>query len=274
MPALDPINSPRGGSPDINFRPDPGEPAVRLSAPANQTALLVSAQELRNETRLRSRALANGDEVLFSNRTFTPGVEGGDSAIVAGLTSVTFREGANRPDIGLQDQVTISDEARDALVGNPLETEGAGEDAENQTASPIEQAREEAEEDADPTAPREEKDIAEDEDIVEREREGVQNDREEAEREEEDGQREGSPVAVQQARAEQARLDLEERELDRQERRLDVEKLASRLRELNEGIGTALTGNADAAAGPLAALYNGGNPATGPQRGGLLDLIA
>ena len=80
---------------NIRFRPDPGEPAVRLSAPPQQTALLVSYQEQRNETRLRNRAVAEGNDVVFSKRTFTLGVGQGSPVYNGGLTTVYFREDPN-----------------------------------------------------------------------------------------------------------------------------------------------------------------------------------
>jgi len=84
-----------GSTPTINFRPDPGEPAVRLSAREPQTATLVAGQELRNETRLRQRALVRGDDVLFTNRTFTLSVGQTSPVFQAGLTSVVTRTDPN-----------------------------------------------------------------------------------------------------------------------------------------------------------------------------------
>ena len=78
-------------SPMMHYRPDPGEPAVRLSATPNQTAFLVVAQEERNEARLRTRALQNGDDILYTQKSFSLGVSGSGVVYNAGLTTVVSR---------------------------------------------------------------------------------------------------------------------------------------------------------------------------------------
>ena len=63
-------------NPVLHYRLDPGEPGIRTSAPASQSALLVHAQEQRNETRLVRNAINRGEVVVDSSKTFTPGVDG------------------------------------------------------------------------------------------------------------------------------------------------------------------------------------------------------
>lgn len=276
--AVDPVNTSQNGSSTVNFRPDPGEPAVRLSAPANQTALLVTAQELRNETRLRSRAIAQGDEILFTNRTFTQGGAGGDAAVVGGLTSLVFREGGNQPQVGPdgQDQISISEQARDALQGAQNEGAdstgelGAEEETDGQLASPLEEAREEGR----PGQPRDDSEIQEDQEETDQRQDRVETDIQEAEEREEDALTNGSVLEAQQARAEQAQLQLEEREVERDKNQLELERLENRLQEANQNLTSTLEDNVRAAAGPLAALFGAGDPSQDPQRGGILDLIA
>ncbi|MBI1388965.1 MAG: hypothetical protein GC154_11005 [bacterium] len=87
--------SPIGSIPVVNYRPDPGEPAARLNAPQTQTAGLVTIQEQRNETRLRAQALARGEDIIYSNRTFTLGVGNVSPVYVGGLTTVVTQSDSN-----------------------------------------------------------------------------------------------------------------------------------------------------------------------------------
>lgn len=83
--------SPLSSVPVMNYKPDPGEPAVRLSAPQNQSALLVTAQEQRNETRLRHQAMMHGEDILYSKKTFDIGVGQSSPVYNAGLTTVVTK---------------------------------------------------------------------------------------------------------------------------------------------------------------------------------------
>lgn len=247
----------------IRFQPDPGEPAVRLAAPANQSALLVTSQEQRNETRLRSQAVISGDQILFSNRTFTPSVVGGDQAITAGLTTIVTREGANQPNpeaaMAAQNDRSLTDRARDVLEGNSEEEDQRtpAQDALVKTADANQQNA-----------------IDRDADEVDRELDQVESDREEAESKESEAAAYGSPLEVQQSRAEQARLELEESQLEREKRQLDLERFGQRVQEANEDFASVLEGSLAAATGPLAALFGASDPGQQATRGQRLDLVA
>ncbi|HQO34659.1 MAG TPA: hypothetical protein PLG59_08365 [bacterium] len=94
---VDPISASYSPPPTIRFTPDPGEPAVDVTATPQQTALLVTAQEQRNETRLRTQALLRGEDVLYSHRTFTLGNRNGYPVYNAGLTTVVSRDRPANP---------------------------------------------------------------------------------------------------------------------------------------------------------------------------------
>ncbi len=264
--AIDPIGA-SSSSPVINFRPDPGEPAVRLAAPANQSALLVTAQEQRNETRLRSRAVVAGDQIIFSNRTFTPSVVGGDNAITAGLTTMVSRPGANQPETGLEQQPEGPPNPIDQAAEDLQKTEEEGQDSGQGQTSPLEEAQNT------PLNP-DEDEIDADQQDVERERDTVENDLQEAERQESEAAQDGSALEVRQAQAEQARLELEDRELKREENQLEVEKQRQRQENLNQDLTSAIEGNLAAAMGPLAALFGTSEPKQNNARGSLVDLLA
>ncbi len=258
--AVDPIGAQGNNSPTIHFRPDPGEPAVRLSAPANQTAQLVTGQEQRNETRLRSRALVKGDEVIFSRRSFTPGVEGGDLAVTSGLTTVSFREGANRPDV---DFAPPEESPQRPIAPPPEEGRGAvnneADAGEEGAASPLRETRE------DPLAPSSAQ-IARKEDDVEREKARVEIGVERAEQREAEAVRDGSVLEARQARAEKRRLELEKRQLDRQKSSLQVEKQAQRGRDADANPVSP------GGSGSVAGAYGASDPGATPAPGRSLDL--
>lgn len=258
--AVDPIGMQGNDSPTIRFRPDPGEPAVRLSAPANQTAQLVTGQEQRNETRLRSRALVKGDEVIFSRRSFTPGVEGGDMAVTSGLTTVSFREGANRPDAEF---APPQDGPQRPLPPPPAETPGAANSeaaaGEESEASPLRETR------GDPLASSDAQ-IARKEDDVDREKARVAIGVDRAEQREAEALRDGSVLEARQARAEKRRLELEKRQLDRQKSSLQVEKQAQRGRD------AAPNSASPGGPGSVAGAYGASNPGAATTPGRALDL--
>ena len=77
--------------PVINYKPDPGEPAVRLSAPENRSAYLVINQELRNQNRLRQEALAKGEDIVYSNVSFHVSVGKNGPVFNSGLTTVVSK---------------------------------------------------------------------------------------------------------------------------------------------------------------------------------------
>lgn len=79
----------------MHFQPDPGEPAVRLSAKESESAGLVTLQEQRNETRLRLRALSQGEDIVYSQRTFNLGIGQNSATVSSGLTTVVTRTDSN-----------------------------------------------------------------------------------------------------------------------------------------------------------------------------------
>lgn len=82
-------------APIMHFRPDPGEPAARLASPESQSAGLVTLQEQRNETRLRMRAMSQGEDIVYSNRTFSLGIGGSSPTVNGGLTTVVTKPDGN-----------------------------------------------------------------------------------------------------------------------------------------------------------------------------------
>lgn len=74
--------------PVLYYRLDPGEPGLRTQARASESALLVTAQEVRNQTRLISQAIARGEVVIEADSQYSPGIDGRFMSVRGGLTTV------------------------------------------------------------------------------------------------------------------------------------------------------------------------------------------
>ncbi|MDP8244959.1 MAG: hypothetical protein P9L94_12810 [Candidatus Hinthialibacter antarcticus] len=220
----------------IQFRPDPGEPAARLKAPETQTALLVTAQEQRNETRLRSQAIARGDDIVFSNRTFTLGVGNLSPIYNGGLTTVSTRSDANG---------FAPDNPPSASANETSQTE---DEPVEQDARAIPEDPEEAVQPSEEELQREEQSLDNDESRLERNLTRAQVEQEQA-------IQSADPVQFQQAQRDEAQLEREQETLDREKRRNELDQAEQRLQGFLEDASGALQDSANAAAGVLDVLF-------------------
>ncbi len=229
--------------PMMRFRPDPGEPAVRLTARPHESAGLVTAQEQRNETRLRLQALARGEDIIYSNRTFTLGVSGVSPVYNAGLTTVVSRVDENgfAPD-NLQNQAEEEDEQQ---VGQ----------AEEETNNIFEAI---APEETDPTQPSEEE--------LQREELDLQNEDSRIERnltrarlEKDQAAADRDPFDLEQTKREENRLARELEEIDREQRKVKLEKQAQQMEETQQTAANAINDNLAAASGLLNVMFGFGS---------------
>lgn len=232
----------------INFRPDPGEPAVRLSAPPQQTAGLVSSQEQRNETRLLLRALTEGDDVLYSKRTFTLGVGNNSPVFNAGLTTLVSRDDPN----GFAPDQTISAVASQSELRDSLEAEAESGEEEDET-TPLS-----TEEDTSPLLGA----VEEDEDELESEETEIENEDQRVERnlsiaqiEQQQAVRNGDPVQAEQAERDLKRLEREAEEVDKEKKENEQKQLELRLQELQGTASDAIEDTLESALGIVGVLF-------------------
>ncbi len=238
-----------GSTPIINFRPDPGEPAVRLSAREPQTAGLVAGQELRNETRLRLRAIARGDDVLFTNRTFTLGLGQTSPVFQAGLTSVVTRSDPNgaapnqrfapTPAGGNQEAQQSEEgrqtgEAEETEEDNPLEPKSL---LEGEATEKTEEELEQEERDLESEDSRLERNLAQ------------------ARLQQERALELGNLNQLQRAQREEEELEREQDELDKELQQVELDRLEKQLEETLGATNQAITDNLEAAIGPLDVLF-------------------
>ena len=80
--------------PEVRFhlKLDPGEPGIARSVPPSQSTSAVAGQELGNLLGFQRKALAEGKTIIYSNITFTRGLEGNTPVLRAGRTEVVFAE--------------------------------------------------------------------------------------------------------------------------------------------------------------------------------------
>lgn len=244
----------------IKFRPDPGEPAVRLSAPPSQTAGLVSSQEQRNETRLLLRALSKGDDVLYSKRTFTLGLTGSSPVYNAGLTTLVSREDPNgaAPDqvIG---PVTSQDELR-ASQEEESKQEEAQQEEEEET-NPL-NAAEENEEETSPVlgaAEEDEEELESEETEIENEDQRVDRNLTIAQLEQQQALRSGDPVQVEQTEREIKQLEREAEEVEKEKKENEQKQTEIRLKELQGTANQAIEDTLNAALGIIGVLFGLGS---------------
>jgi hypothetical protein len=233
----------------IQFRPDPGEPAVRLSAPPQQTAGLVSSQEQRNETRLLLRALTNGDDVIYSKRTFTLGLGGSSPVFNAGLTTLVSRDDPN----GIAPDQTIGPvtSAEDLRASQEAEAEKSDEEEDDTRSLST------SEEDSSPLGV-----TKEDEDDLESEETEIENDDQRVERnlsiaqlEQQQALRNGDPVQVEQTDRELKQLEREAEEVDKKKKENKQKQLEIRLKDLQGTTNDAIEETLNAALGVVGVLF-------------------
>lgn len=222
----------------VRFRPDPGEPAVNLSAKEHNTAVLVHAQEQRNETRLRAQALARGEDILYSNRTFTLGLGSLSPVFNSGLATVVSR---------------VSDSNIPAITPNQA--------AEDEQAN---EAAEEGDDTQEPALSLRNPLVTDDEESqdIEREKQELDNEQARLERnldiarlKQQQALQQGNPAQFEQARREEAELEREREEVDRDKREAELKEMELMLQEALEMSGGAIQQNANAAIGLLDALF-------------------
>ncbi len=227
------------GSPMVHFRPDPGEPAVRLAAPPQQTALLVASQEQRNETRLRSRSIAQGEDVLYSNRTFTLGLGSGSPVYNGGLTTVVTRPDNN----GFLPDQTLRPVAEEESAAE--ETQSDEEDESSLAAQSL----------TEETNEKSEEEIEQEEQELENEDSRLNQNLTRAFMEQNRAIENGDIVQFEEARREQLQLTRELEENEKEQRELELEKLEAKMEEFQQITGEALEDNASSAMGILDVMF-------------------
>ena len=232
-----------GDIPQIHYRPDPGEPAARLSAPPTQTALLVTAQEQRNETRLRSRAVVLGEDIIYSRITFDVGVGNSSPVYNAGLTTLVTRTGS---DGVLPGQTSpISSPAEEEQVPSTHEEE---DEEENQAASELSETSSEQDRLS-------EQELDEEENELESEDTRLNRNLAIAFLKQEQALEDGDPVEFQQAQREASTLERELEELEKEEREIELERFARQLEEFQESTGEVLEDSLSTAIGLLDVMF-------------------
>ena len=250
---VDPISASYSPPPTIRFTPDPGEPAVDVTATPQQTALLVTAQEQRNETRLRTQALLRGEDVLYSHRTFTQGNRNGYPVYNAGLTTVVSRD---RPD----NPIIEAEQNRE----NRVAQEENGEEAEE--TSPQNEIRAEAQ----GQSPQ---DLERDKLTLDVQQDRVENKKERTKRQIEQAMSEGNLTEALSAKRKVSELERKEERIDREKLKVEMDRLRKNLEGAQQTSGNAVLGNLGSAANLLGAQYGGGQGAV-PSSGTRLDLFA
>ena len=245
----------------IKFRPDPGEPAVRLSAPPSQTAGLVSLQEQRNEVRLRQRAILEGDDILFSKKTFTLGLGPNSPVFNAGLTTVVSREDPNgiAPDtqfapISSQEDLRESEEA-EAQEEEDEETSALSEEEEE--PSPLSAAEEDEDE------------LEDEETELETEDQRLSRNLSLAQLEQQQALRSGNSSQVEEAERDIKKLEREIEETEKEQKENEQKQLEIRLEELQGASNDAIEETLEAAVGVIGVLFGieseeGAEPASSP----------
>jgi len=238
--------------PVMYFKPDLGEPAARLAATEAQSAGLVSTQEQRNETRLRMRAMAQGEDVLFTNRTFTLGVGDVSPTINGGLTTVVTRTDSNgflpnsvyQPQAPSKDEMQAADESEETQVGfDPL-----ADSSTTQLQNAAQQTDEELEE--------QEQDLESEDQRLER---NITMARMEMER----AIQSGNPAQIEETRREEAKLEREIENNEKEKREVELERLQQNLDDFQQDSDQILEQNLAAATGVLN-LLSGANTQAAP----------
>jgi hypothetical protein len=255
---VDPISGAYTPPPVIRFKPDPGEPAVDVTASPRQTAYLVTAQEQRNETRLRNRAVLQGDEILYSRRTFHQTYQNGAVVYTGGLTTVVTRERRGNP----------LHEATVQRQGSGRQDTGVGAvqgEEESQHSSPMRQIATDA-------TKQTEQELAQYKRELSIQRVRVDNRRERAEAQLEQAVQDGDILQTQWAQREVDGLERREDAIKREEVKVEQERLQQRLEEAQSEVNTALPKDLGPAARSPGGLY-GEERDPDPAVGRRLDLF-
>ncbi len=238
--------------PVMHFKPDPGEPAIRLAATEAQSAGLVSTQEQRNETRLRMRAMAQGEDVLFTKRTFTLGVGDVSPTINGGLTTVVTRTDSNGflPNSVYQPQTPSKDYLEAAEESEEPEAE---DDALSASSTDLQNA----------TQPTEDE-LQEQEQDLESEDQRLERNITLARMEMDRAIQSGNPAQIEENRREEAKLEREMDDNEKEKRSVELERLQQKMDDFQQDADQVLQQNLAAATGVLSALFGGAEqPAPG-----------
>jgi hypothetical protein len=231
---VDPISASSAPPQMIRFKPDPGEPAVDVTASPRQSAYLVTAQEQRNETRLRNRAILRGEQVLYSRRAFNQTYENGSVVYTGGLTTVVSRDRQASP-------------LREAQASAQAP---ASKDEETKTGRAQEKAQEPslAEQFAAQAAGESEQDLAANTRELSIRKGDLENRKERAEARAARAADEGDTLQMQAAQREVNELERRGETIDREKRKVELQRLEERHKEAREAIGDVLAKNPGAAA--------------------------
>lgn len=229
---------PIGRVPTINYRPDPGEPAARLSAPQTQTAGLVTLQEQRNETRLLSRALSAGEDVLYSKRTFTLGVGEQSPVFNAGLTTLISRKDPNGflPDR----QVELNPQNRIQTIPEPEEEEDTRTSA---LADP--------EEAVEPT----DEELEQDQRELENEDSRLDRNLTQARLTQENALERRDAVQLQQAARQENKIERRAEDNEKEQRRIELEQFEKQMEDTQDTAAGAVQSNLSSALGFLDVMF-------------------
>lgn len=237
-PTSVPIQPPASNT--IRYRPDPGEPAVKLSAQETDSAILVHAQEQRNETRLRSQAIARGEDILFSRRTFTLGLGQQSPIFNGGLTEVITRTDSNG---FIPDQPLVDTEGPQ----RPLQP---AEEESNRTEQEAEQ-EEALQSSAEPTL----EELEEDEQNLELEESRLERNLDRARLEQEEALQQADEPQLREARREERQIEREQREIEQEQRQVEIEKFEEQLEDFLDASIGAVEESAAAAIGMLDVMF-------------------
>lgn len=230
-------------TPVMHFRPDPGEPAARLSAPESQSAGLVTLQEQRNETRLRLRAMSQGEDIVFSKRTFSLGLGSSSPTINGGLTTVLTKSDRNGY---LPDTVYRPQAPQQNLPNSSEETDEATPDSEN-ASEDIQSATQPSKEELD-----------QQKSDVESENRQLERNLLRAQMEKDRAYQNGNAVQAQQADRKQTDLEQKMENNDEEKRKVEQELVRQESQPYRPNTGPIRSENVSAATSILGALFGGG----------------
>jgi len=239
--------------PVMHFRPDPGEPAARLAAKEPQSAGLVTLQEQRNVTRLRMRAMSQGEDVIYSNRSFTLGVGALSPTFNGGLTTVVSKPDRNGflPDTAFLPSTSREEETGEAEESKP-------EEEENQAASTSPENLQSA------TQPTEEE-LDQKQQDIDAENRQLERNILRAQMEKERAYQTDNEVQLQQTDRKEAEMEREMEENDEEKREIEQERFQQKLEEFQQNAGQILSENLASASSMLDVMFGSNREPAAPR---------
>lgn len=234
-------------APVMHFRPDPGEPAARLSAKESQSAGLVTLQEQRNETRLRMRAMSQGEDIIFSQRTFSLGLGSNSPTVNGGLTTVVTKPDRNGflPDTVYQPQAPQSNQSNSS--------------EETDETTPESQTAEGTSEDIQSAAQPSKEELDQKKTDVESENRQLERNLLRAQLEKDRAYQNGDAVQAQQADQKQADLERKIEDNEEEKKKVEQEQALEESKDFQQNTGQILSENVAAASSVLGVLLGGGD---------------